>query len=369
MALPIKTSPEDVQAIITFLKSKVSGATLAEAKAVLSPTLLDGRKLAAYEAWGFISRVDDRLALTEAGRELSRADDNEARRLFAHSIRGIPAYMLILEWMFHQGLEQATSVEVASHWHTHSPEALGTSSDRTMVDQAVCFFSLAQAAGLGNRIVGRKGQPTRLEVDREVLSHFFSEDAHKNVALVSAESQVAANGVDEPSISSVNLLVEPHSNEYELAEPSEEALPANVKRNQRVFITHGSNHEVVRQLKELLTFGKFVPVVAEEHETPSKPVPDKVLEDMRACSAAVIHVESECDLLDSEGNVVRKLNDNVLIEIGAAMALYGRNFILLVQDGVHLPSNLQGLYRCDYHGEKLDYDATMKLLKAFNEFS
>jgi predicted nucleotide-binding protein len=50
------------------------------------------------------------------------------------------------------------------------------------------------------------------------------------------------------------------------------------------------------------------------------------------------------------------------------LALYGRNMIVLVQKGVHLPSNLQGLYLCYYEGEKLDYEATMKLLKAFNEF-
>jgi hypothetical protein len=33
------------------------------------------------------------------------------------------------------------------------------------------------------------------------------------------------------------------------------------------------------------------------------------------------------------------LNPNVLIEIGAAMALYGRRFILLVKAGTRLPSN------------------------------
>ena len=63
-----------------------------------------------------------------------------------------------------------------------------------------------------------------------------------------------------------------------------------------------------------------------------------------------------------------KINENVLIEIGAAMALYKNNFILLVGKGIHLPSNLQGLYVCHYDGAKLDYEATMKLLKAFNEF-
>ena len=62
------------------------------------------------------------------------------------------------------------------------------------------------------------------------------------------------------------------------------------------------------------------------------------------------------------------INPNVLIEIGAAMALYDKNFVLLVQKGVQLPSNLQGLYRCEYEGEMLDYQSTMKLLKTFNEF-
>jgi len=136
----------------------------------------------------------------------------------------------------------------------------------------------------------------------------------------------------------------------------------------RVFITHGKNKEIVSQLKDLLSFGKFVPVVAEEHETTSKPVPDKVLEDMRSCFAGVIHVESEDELLDRQGTPHHKINENVLIEIGAAMALYQRNYILLVHKGIHLPSNLQGLYVCFYEGEKLDYDATMKLLKMFSEF-
>jgi predicted nucleotide-binding protein len=71
----------------------------------------------------------------------------------------------------------------------------------------------------------------------------------------------------------------------------------------------------------------------------------------------------------TDGNTHIKINDNVLIEIGAAMAFYGRNYILLVQKGVRLPSNLQGLYRCEYEGERLDYYATMKILKTFNQFN
>jgi len=50
------------------------------------------------------------------------------------------------------------------------------------------------------------------------------------------------------------------------------------------------------------------------------------------------------------------------------MALYGRNFILLVEEGTTLPSNLQGLYEVRYEGKTIDGTATMKLLKAFKNF-
>jgi hypothetical protein len=113
----------------------------------------------------------------------------------------------------------------------------------------------------------------------------------------------------------------------------------------------------------------YEPVVSVETETTSKPVPVKVLDDMRSCAAGIINVNAEVELKDAEGNSCIRINENVLIEIGAAMALYGENYILLVQKGIKLPSNLQGLYRCEYDGEKLDYDATMKLLKAFNLFT
>lgn len=144
--------------------------------------------------------------------------------------------------------------------------------------------------------------------------------------------------------------------------------PVSLKANRKVFITHGKNMKIVAQLKELLVFGDFEPVVSVERESMSKPVPDKVLDDMRACGAAVIHVGTEERLLDSGGRERRIINQNVLIEIGAAMMRYGRSFILLVEEGTALPSNLQGLYEVRYSGDELDYPATMKLLKAFNDF-
>lgn len=164
--------------------------------------------------------------------------------------------------------------------------------------------------------------------------------------------------VDVPPIASVTA---PHS-KIPVASPAFDA-----KAN-RVFITHGKQRAIVEQIKELLTFGSFEPVVSVERESTAIPVPEKVFEDMRSCGAGVLHVGAEGKYLDKDGNEHAKLNDNVLIEIGAAMALYGKRMILLVEKGVALPSNLQGLYRCEFEGDKLDYESTMKLLKTFNQF-
>lgn len=143
--------------------------------------------------------------------------------------------------------------------------------------------------------------------------------------------------------------------------------PTVVKVNNRVFITHGKNLEIVDQLKPLLTYGGFEPHLEIEKENIAVSLPDKVMKGMSSCGAAVIHVGLEERLLTPDGQERRMLNQNVLIEIGAAMALYGKRFILLVEKGVQLPSNLQGLYQVRYEGERLDFEATMKLLNSLNE--
>jgi predicted nucleotide-binding protein len=150
--------------------------------------------------------------------------------------------------------------------------------------------------------------------------------------------------------------------------PLDPRVVGNAAMNNRVFISHGKNKKVLDQLKTVIGYGNFEPVVSIDNETVSKPLSDKVLDDMRSCSFAVIHAEEEKVLLDTAGDKHVTLNQNVLIEIGAALALHKNRFVLLVKEGVQLPSNLHGLYQCRYTGDTLDFDATMRLLKAFNDF-
>jgi hypothetical protein len=95
----------------------------------------------------------------------------------------------------------------------------------------------------------------------------------------------------------------------------------DIATNKRVFITHGRNRGIVDQLKEVLTFGQFDPIVSVDNEAVAKPLPDKVMDDMRSCGAGIVHVGTEKTLMDGDGKEHRILNSNVLIEIGAALAL------------------------------------------------
>jgi Predicted nucleotide-binding protein containing TIR-like domain len=105
-------------------------------------------------------------------------------------------------------------------------------------------------------------------------------------------------------------------------------------------------------------------VVAKERGAAARPFLHELMDEMRGCDTAVIHVGTE-----GASSGLSSIGGDALIEIGAAMALYGRNFILLVEEGVELPSNLHGLCECRYSGDGLDMAATMKLLKAFNELT
>lgn len=184
----------------------------------------------------------------------------------------------------------------------------------------------------------------------------ISPEWQEDAATESPEAQIKAQvkTVHEPEAAAV-------------AQEARRPSAQNESRMRRVFITHGKNTSFLEPIKELLGFGELIPVVSIHKESVAQPVPDKVMNDMRGCGAAIIHVDGEMRLMDSEAKEHTIINSNVLIEIGAAMALYGRRFILLVREGVKLPSNLQGLYEVRYQGDALDGTVTIRLLKAINE--
>lgn len=354
MPLPIRTTLVDVTTVCDYLITKPTGATLPEAKSVVDKKRLDGRKLTAMKFWGFIEDDNDKLKITEQGRLYVRDSGSSRSDVLRSVVSKVRPYKALVERSVHRGESTITATEVASHWYEHFREQ-SAESETTLNNQALCFFHLAQGADLGVLKIGRKGQPTRFEFDMDIAKGFLNMPTTSGEAVLMEDPSEEAEeeGRDGESLNSHDAPIQTNG---------------SVQNANRFFITHGKNKKILGQIKEIVTYGKFEPVVAEEHETSAKPVPQKVMSDMRTCSAAIINVSRDNVLYDKEGNEVPQLNGNVLIEIGAAMALYGDKFILLVEEGLELPSNLQGLYECRYQGDELSGAATMKLLKGLNDF-
>lgn len=356
MTLPINTTVENVEAIAGYLKTKATGATYDDAKAALGPAAVDRRKVNAFVTWGLVTKDGNKLKLAPLGWDISRASEQKKPELYSRTLRSLPPYVSVIDWMFHQGFDKVTNVAVAAHWHEYHAADLGTDSEGTMKSMAVCFFHLCQAAGIGTLIIGRRGQPTRLEIDRENLSQFIAESGFETRPI--HEMAEEPSGPEAPAVPAEETIQE------EVLAPK--PTPVVPITKPRVFISHSKNMEIVEQIKTMLELADLKYDVAEEEETTAIPVPDKILTAMHRCDAAVIRVTADEQEKDEDSQY--SINQNVLIEIGAAFVLYDKRVVLVWDKRLKTPSNLQGLYRCEFEGNELSWATGMKLMKAVSKF-
>lgn len=358
MSLPLKTTADDVRAIVKYLKTKPTGATLPEAKAV-AKRIVDGRKLAAYGSWGLITREDGKLKLADRGWDMARHPERE-KNAYLEIISLMKPYRSVTEWAHHQDMKAIDTNDVAAHWHDHHTDAVGDANENTLRENAVCFFNIAEAAGLGTMTIGRSGHATRLDLDRAAVSSFIEAGPatlpwDETPDAEEAEAELVDGGADDE-----DPPEQPTDLEAAGPKAPQHAEPF------RVFISHGSNHDVVEQIVDMLGVAEIEPEVAVAEETTAIPVSEKVLNSMRRCQAGIIAVTVDEGLKDEDGNYT--LNNNVLIEIGAAFVLYDQRVVLVWDKRLPVPSNLQGLYRCEFEGDELLWKAGMKLMKAIQGF-
>ncbi len=362
MALPLRGSIDDIRAIVAYLRNKPTGATLDEVKAALGAKAVDVRKLSAYEYFGLVSREGERIKLTNSGWALARKPESEAEVFRAVIDRSVP-YRSALEWMYHQSFEEVTFTDVASHWHEHHSAALGTTNEKSLKDSVGVFFNLAEAAGLGKLLHGggRAHKPARFKIDRTALQKVVEAGPS---APPWNEGETESEEL-EPTDESVEVTEEVEEEAEDEAPPETPPVTPSPPEQLRVFIAHGKNMEIVEQVQTMLALADIEDEVAEEEETTAIPVPEKVFDAMRRCRAGIIVVSVDEGHKD-DGNYT--VNENVLIEIGAAFVLYERRVVLVWDKRLPVPSNLQGLYRCEFEGDELSWSAGMKLMKAIQQF-
>jgi hypothetical protein len=244
MSLPVRTGLADIDAICGYLIAKPAGASPAQ---LINEKALDRRKLSALKFWGLIEDAGAKLRLSERG--LLAARDKGANRATAlrEVVAAIAPYGSVIAHAAHLKRDIILSTEVAAHWHQHFRAKVNFG---ILNHQTVCFFRIAEGADLGRLVVGRKGQQTRFELAED--------DARAFVAGASfAPSQVGTECRDDGSSAEAAPRRIAPTSMLDGFKPE-----AALGRGNRVFITHRMNKKIVEQVKELVAFGKFAPVVA-----------------------------------------------------------------------------------------------------------
>ena len=341
MALPIRTTVEDIQKVCSYLAKKPTGATLKEAKAVLDSKALDGRKLSALKFWGLIED-QERLKLTEKGRKAIRGHGSHQIVVLAGVVKDISPYKVIIERAAHTQQESITTTEVAAHWHDHFKDQV-SKGDKVLNDQAVCFFQIASGGGLGHLIVGRRGSPTRFEFDRNALLEFIddkssdekggtpssdsspTQDAHKEVASNSSPSTTTTLG-------------------------------------QGIFVAHGKNKNPLEQLKKILDQFQIPYKVAIDEPHLGRPIGEKVRGTMQECNCAILIFTADEEFQNKDGDTIWRPSENVVYELGAAGYLYGSRVVILKEDTVEFPTNFKDIGYISFSKDQLGAKS-MEVLK------
>ncbi|HEX8493814.1 MAG TPA: hypothetical protein VF658_13300 [Pyrinomonadaceae bacterium] len=349
-ALPMLATASDVREVVRLLKKRASGVTIIEGMDAIK-RIFDPRKVAAYEYWGLVTRTNDRLRLSALGWEFARKLELEAR-LYRTMLDRTLAYRSALEWVFGQNLEIVTDADIAAYWLEHPAEVFLT-GNRKMIEAAVaCFFHLCQEAELGMATVGKRGQPTRLRVEREDLAAYIA--ANSSLLPDDAPSQTALEvNASQQSAPTIHEQLSPHK--------ATESL-----EKMRVLVSRRKDASLIKQIQMMLEVAGVESETSQRVSGGAEFMPDELFELMRRCDAAVIVVTTEDCRIDDAGEVV--LDEGLMMEIAAANVHYNRRVILLWDESVALPPRLRDLRRCEFAGDQLTWDSGMQLLKALKKF-
>ena len=138
--------------------------------------------------------------------------------------------------------------------------------------------------------------------------------------------------------------------------------PAGRPVPMQIFVAHGKNRRPLEQLKSILNSWKVPFLVAADEPNAGRPIPAKVADTMRDCSAGIFIFTADEEFSGADGAAVMRPSENVVYELGAASLLYGRKIVVLKEVGVTFPSDFSDLGWIEFDRDALDAKA-MDLLR------
>ena len=349
MALPVRATSEDIDHTCAYLATKPTGATLNDIRGVLGEKLADGRRIAALKSWGLVDEPEEgRYKATEEGRLCSKGEAARAEAM-QRTIKNIPAYLAVIERAAHRKEDSLSTTDVASHWHDHFKDQVGDSED-SIKAQAVCFFQVAQCAGLGTIVIGRRGALTRLSFSVPALAAFVGRPAQTGTE---PAEKMPENEQEPPKEASVT--------EKPVPRPPAEA-PRTSPSGRGIFVAHGKNKAALDQLKKILDQFKIVYKVAIDEPMLGRPISGKIRDIMESCNCAILIFTADEEFKDKNGNTIWRPSENVVYELGASGYLYDNRIVIMKEDGVTFPSNFSDLGYISFEKDQLGAKA-MDVLK------
>lgn len=318
--LPILATANDLREVVQYLKKRPDGVDISEVPQPLKKRVFYPPKVAAYEAWGVVSRRRGRVLLTQRGWEFARALEPEARS-YRLLLRNAAPFYAALGWMWEQGSEVFTQDELADYWQEEFASTPDAADRRRCWESAVCLFHLCQAAELGMMNIGKRGQPARLRIMRDELQAFLHGDAPAR----------------------------------------RDGTAAAAAGTLRVCISCERNAPVVEQVRQTLD------LMGIRHELACAQTVTDLRAETRGCEAGIVVITKED--AGQEGAGAAPLPGHVLSEIGRAFLNYGGRVLLLWDEEISVPAHLEAMRRCLFRDGGLTWEAGVELLKVLKDFT
>ncbi|MBX9654675.1 nucleotide-binding protein [bacterium] len=340
MGLPVRATMDDISQTCSYIAQKPTGATTKDITSVVGDKLSDSRRISALQYWGLIELQEDgKYKITDIGRLCARDEAGRSTAL-QDVIRQIPAYYAIIERAAHRREDSISSTDVSAHWHRHFKSEVGDSDDY-LKQQTISFFQVAEGAGLGNLILGRRGAQTRFSFKADALRLFIEQSTESN-----DQSHIEDGGHSELTNDDQES---PHDTYNPFNKPTS---------GQGIFIAHGKNRKPLEQLKKVLEKFRIPFKVAIDEPNLGRPISGKVRETMQACNCAILLFTADEEFKNAQGETIWRPSENVIYELGASAYLYDNRLVIMKEDRVTFPSNFHDIGYISFQTDSLEAKAT-----------
>jgi hypothetical protein len=216
--VPIKTSIEDLQRVLSFLGRQIGWVDPARIEKTLGA--LDDRKVGAMVEFGLIVRDGKNIRATDRG-QLFNTDAEQALREVLHSV---DLYRSTLEWVHYGARSDVTSAEVGQYWESSHKDTIGGLSGATLGYGAVTFGRVIDGAGMGTFKLGRGGKETRISFDLSIVDSLVNGEGREHDQLA---EDIAGSG-DAAAMSEPPIADQAPSNVALTTPPARTVAPAPV---------------------------------------------------------------------------------------------------------------------------------------------